>query len=151
MDVVHISHVLEHVRSPRRTLSAVRRLLRSGGHLIVETPNAATIWAPLLREYSWSLDLPRHLYHFTVDTLRRLATDSGFVVRRVRIRSTPRYLLQSLVVALLHSEGVGALGIEVDMGALLSDRLLDSLKPFSRELEGLNQGNNILLVAEVPG
>src|SRR5262249_33172774 len=150
MDVVHISHVLEHVRSPRRTLSAVRRLLRSGGHLIVETPNAATIWAPLLREYSWSLDLPRHLYHFTADTLRRLATDSGFVVRRLRLRSTPRYLLQSLVLALLHGEG-GVLGIEVDTRALLPDRLLDSLKPFSQELERLNQGNNILLVAEVPG
>jgi SAM-dependent methyltransferase len=148
MDVVRLSHVLEHVPSPRQALLAVHRLLRPGGHVLIEVPNFRTVWAPLFGGYSSMLDLPRHLYHFDPDTLQRLVRGTGFAVHRVQLLATPRFLLQSLAIAMLDAEnGAGRRGEVAD---LLSDRVIESLGPFCRELERLSYGNNILLVGKVP-
>lgn len=77
-DQVLIWHVLEHLEHPRETLGEVRRILRPGGRLVVAVPNLAS------RQAAWSgaawfhLDLPRHLYHFPLASLRRLLDETGF-------------------------------------------------------------------------
>jgi SAM-dependent methyltransferase len=148
VDVVRMSHVLEHTPSPRRTLTAVREVLRPGGLLLVEVPDAGSIWTPVFREHSWLWDLPRHFYHFTTTTLTRLAKETGFEIRELRRRSTPRYILQSMAVSLLHAENAPAMTEPIDPATLLKDpHLLESLEPFCRQLEKLGQGNSLLLIA----
>ena len=74
-------HVLEHVREPRGTLEAIRRLLRPGGRLVVAVPNFGSPQARWAGPAWFHLDLPRHLYHFPLAALRRLLERTGFDVR----------------------------------------------------------------------
>ena len=95
-DVVTAFHVLEHVVDP---VSVVRRMLdwlAPGGLLIVEVPNAGGLGAALFGR-AWSgLELPRHLSHFTPETLERTVRKAGGRVLWCRHRAQPRYYLWSL-------------------------------------------------------
>jgi 2-polyprenyl-3-methyl-5-hydroxy-6-metoxy-1,4-benzoquinol methylase len=76
-------HVLEHLHRIGESLDRVRTLLKPGGQLIIAVPNIGSSDA---RRYgpNWiALDAPRHLYHFTPETLRKLLKKHGFSVRDV--------------------------------------------------------------------
>lgn len=66
-DLVIISNVLENIVDPVPVLAAVRRLLRTGGMLYVETPNFF---------YYDSMN-PYHPYIFSEETLSRLLAEAG--------------------------------------------------------------------------
>jgi 2-polyprenyl-3-methyl-5-hydroxy-6-metoxy-1,4-benzoquinol methylase len=83
-DVITIYHSLEHLTSPRDTLTQLHRLLRPGGFLVVEVPNVGSWYARAFRDSWFHLDVPRHLYHFTPKTLRNLLEVSGFEIERAR-------------------------------------------------------------------
>jgi SAM-dependent methyltransferase len=69
-DAVAIWHVLEHVGDPGAVLAEARRLLRPGGVLLVGVPNFGSLEARATRAGWFHLDVPRHLIHFTPETLR---------------------------------------------------------------------------------
>jgi len=79
-DLVTLWHVLEHLPDPRACLERVHALLKPGGALLVEVPNAAS-WTACWGGRRWlHWDLPRHLGHFTPETLGPLLDSSGFEV-----------------------------------------------------------------------
>lgn len=82
-DVVHCSHLIEHLNDPRGFLLEVARILAPRGHLIVTTPNIAGLQAKLFGD-EWRSLIPDHLYLFSVKTLRRLLAETGFHVRRLK-------------------------------------------------------------------
>jgi SAM-dependent methyltransferase len=97
-DEVVIWHVLEHLADPRATLAEVRRILRPGGRLIVAVPNFSSVQARWSGEAWFHLDLPRHLFHFPLSTLRALVADSGFEVlseHHFSLRQNPFGWIQS--------------------------------------------------------
>lgn len=79
-DVVVLWHVLEHLSHPMQTLACARHLLRPGGVLAVAVPNFASLQAGLFGASWFHLDLPRHLFHFPLATLRRCLEETGFEV-----------------------------------------------------------------------
>lgn len=79
-DLVMAWHSLEHLSSPRRTLTEAHRLLRKDGYLLVVVPNFSSLQACIAGRHWFHLDVPRHLYHFSEDTLVRLLADAGFQV-----------------------------------------------------------------------
>ncbi|MBM4090285.1 MAG: methyltransferase domain-containing protein [Planctomycetes bacterium] len=81
-DVVLLVHVLEHLRSPTQTLSRIRRMLRAGGRLFVDVPNAGAPHAAPGKMFHFA-----HIYNFTRDTLGMVARKTGF--RVVRWLSAP--------------------------------------------------------------
>jgi SAM-dependent methyltransferase len=91
-DVVWASEVMEHVADTERWVNEVRRVLRSGGKLLVTTPNAGA-----LRRLLAPPD-PRgqHLRFYTRRSLRDLLKDMGFTFVRVR-RGKGRALFGSAV------------------------------------------------------
>jgi SAM-dependent methyltransferase len=92
-DLIYISHVIEHLASPRQFLGISRRLLRDGGAIHVETPNAACAEARLFRRRYWGgYHFPRHWHLFTPETLSRLAADCGFGVEQLRYGASPVFL-----------------------------------------------------------
>jgi SAM-dependent methyltransferase len=82
-DVAAMYHVIEHVPSPRRELRELRRIIKPGGWLILETPNIATVWYRLLGA-RWRQFIPDHIFFFTPQTITRLCESAGFEVRELR-------------------------------------------------------------------
>ncbi len=92
-DCVHLSHVLEHLHDPLGSLHKISQTLKTGGVLIVEVPFEFGDLFDRVREVV--LRRPRtvnevqssHLYFFTVQSLCRLLTQSGF---EILYAATPR-------------------------------------------------------------
>ena len=80
-DAVVLWHVLEHVASPQGTILEVARVLRPGGVFLVGVPNFGSCEARLTRDKWFHLDVPRHLNHFTVPTLRAMLASAGLQVK----------------------------------------------------------------------
>lgn len=84
VDVVVFLHVIEHVPDPLATLQAIFRVLKPGGHLVLETPRYDSLMFKLLRHRERSLNCNGHIYFFTTDSLRKLYEKAGFAHRRLR-------------------------------------------------------------------
>jgi SAM-dependent methyltransferase len=95
-DVVSAFHVLEHVPDPVAVLRRMLEWLAVDGLLIVEVPNAGGLGARLFGRAWSSLELPRHLSHFTPDSLARAVEAAGGRVVWCRHQAKPRYYLWSL-------------------------------------------------------
>jgi SAM-dependent methyltransferase len=80
--VVVCYHVLEHLPYPLETLTEIRRIIAPDGLLIVAVPNFGGWVAQWSRAKWFSLDVPRHLFHFSSDTLTSALTKSGFEIRK---------------------------------------------------------------------
>ena len=76
-------HVLEHLDDPVATLRAVRTRLRPGGVVIAAVPNGDSIQARATGASWLALDLPRHLSHFTPESLRTTFRAAGYEVERL--------------------------------------------------------------------
>ncbi|MFQ5648893.1 MAG: class I SAM-dependent methyltransferase [bacterium] len=71
-DVVTLWHVLEHVHEPGALLQRVADLLREDGVILAAMPNIAS-WDAGYYGANWvPLDAPRHLTHFTPQSVTRL-------------------------------------------------------------------------------
>jgi len=77
-DAATLWHVLEHVTTPGTMLDAIRKVLRPGGVLLVSVPNFGSPEARATGAGWFHLDVPRHLVHFTPDTLDATLRASGF-------------------------------------------------------------------------
>ena len=86
IDVVLLSHVLEHCLDPVRALDSAFQRLRPGGILIVEVPNNEAAGLRIFaRNWLW-LDVPRHLNFFTMKSLRKIVENRGFTVSAEQYR-----------------------------------------------------------------
>lgn len=82
-DVVTFWHVLEHLPDPRRVLNRVYSLLRPNGWLFISLPNLDSWQARWFRRHWYAFDdVPRHLYHFSPESIRMLLDETGFSVKR---------------------------------------------------------------------
>jgi SAM-dependent methyltransferase len=76
-DAITCWHVLEHVPAPLQLASWARQQLNPNGIFQATVPNLAS-WQAVRYGRNWlHLDVPRHLYHFTPDTLRALLDKAG--------------------------------------------------------------------------
>jgi len=107
-DVVTAFHVLEHVPDPVAVARRMLDWLTPSGLLIVEVPNAGGLGATIFGR-AWSgLELPRHLSHFTPETLERVIDKAGGRIVWIWHQAKPRTYLWSLS-ALLRDRGWNAL------------------------------------------
>lgn len=83
-DAIMISHVLEHMQDPAAVLRTSVRLLKKNGLLFIAVPNLSSLQAYLGRSNWFHLDVPYHLYHFTLSGLRRLLLENSMKIARVR-------------------------------------------------------------------
>jgi SAM-dependent methyltransferase len=78
-DIVYLMQVFEHLRDPHEFLQELSRILKNGGMLYLAVPNAASIWRKVF-SHNWVSGwfAPFHLFHYTSDTLEKLAGQHGF-------------------------------------------------------------------------
>ncbi|MFP4566379.1 MAG: class I SAM-dependent methyltransferase [Spirochaetaceae bacterium] len=82
-DVVHLSHLIEHVPDPRTFLAEAARVTKIGGHLVMVTPDIGGFQSRLFGK-RWRSAIADHLHLFSYRVLRRLVEESGFEVVRKR-------------------------------------------------------------------
>jgi 2-polyprenyl-3-methyl-5-hydroxy-6-metoxy-1,4-benzoquinol methylase len=79
---VTMFHVVEHLYDPVSYLRAAGELLREGGRLIIQVPNAAS-WQFRMFGKRWNgVDAPRHLVNYRARDLENLLDHCGFEVLR---------------------------------------------------------------------
>jgi 2-polyprenyl-3-methyl-5-hydroxy-6-metoxy-1,4-benzoquinol methylase len=83
-NIVTLYSVMEHIANPHETLAAVRTMLAEGGVLVIEVPDFHSIQARLFGAHWFHLDVPRHLFHYSPEGLKRLVQSAGFDVIAVR-------------------------------------------------------------------
>ncbi len=89
--VLHLHHVLEHVRDPLGLLCETRNAIAPGGLLAVEVPNESLYYLRVLAysiaspsAESRATPIPPHLNYFTKKSLARAVEASGYRVEKVR-------------------------------------------------------------------
>src|SRR5713101_6290109 len=82
-DVVTLWHVFEHLPNPNEVLMKISSILKQGGLLVIAVPNFASIQARLFRSWWYHLDVPRHLYHYSAESLAKIVSCHGFLVDEI--------------------------------------------------------------------
>lgn len=82
-DVVTFWHVFEHLPAPHEALERASRVLTAGGILVIAVPNIAGAQARIFKTRWFHLDVPRHLLHYSLDSLRPLLRQHGFTIASV--------------------------------------------------------------------
>jgi SAM-dependent methyltransferase len=90
-DVITMMGLIEHVLEPRRLVRRAHDLLSPGGRLYLETPNAASSPARVLRGRWPPLAPIEHIHLFSDSSLAHLLTDEGFeqVQTRAHVKRLP--------------------------------------------------------------
>jgi SAM-dependent methyltransferase len=78
VDLITLSHVIEHLHDPATALADCRRLLKPGGTLWLSTPNLDAAGHQRFGRHWRGLEAPRHLVLFTASGLERLLAEAGF-------------------------------------------------------------------------
>ncbi len=77
-DLVNFNHVIEHVSDPYEVTLKSHKILKPGGLLIYETPNADTVDQTWFKNSNWgAYHFPRHWYFFTPSSMRRMGESVG--------------------------------------------------------------------------
>ncbi len=78
-DVVHLSHLIEHVPDPKALLVEIHRILKKDGRMILTTPNVDG-WHARIAKDKWRSAIPEHVYLFSKKTMRTLLKMVGFKI-----------------------------------------------------------------------
>jgi 2-polyprenyl-3-methyl-5-hydroxy-6-metoxy-1,4-benzoquinol methylase len=92
-EVITLWHVLEHVSTINEQLSKIKSLLAKDGILVIAVPMSNSYDANFYGKYWAAYDVPRHLYHFTKETLEQLLSKHGFkLVKKYPMRFDSFYI-----------------------------------------------------------
>ncbi|MCX6260472.1 MAG: class I SAM-dependent methyltransferase [Bacteroidia bacterium] len=83
-DCITMWHVLEHFHDPFSYAAEIMRLIRPGGVCFCALPNCGSFDAEHYGETWAAYDVPRHLWHFTLETFRVFAEKTGFHITEIR-------------------------------------------------------------------
>ena len=70
--------VLEHLHEPTASLKKLHGWSKPGGWLAVSVPDAGALEFSVFRHRWYGLQLPTHLFHFNVNSIRRVLEQSGW-------------------------------------------------------------------------
>lgn len=79
-DVITLWHVLEHVHDLKPTILTLKKLLKKNGKIIIAVPNSDAKDAEIYKEFWAAYDVPRHLYHFSSDSMKTLLSEFGIKI-----------------------------------------------------------------------
>jgi SAM-dependent methyltransferase len=76
-DAITCFDVLEHLYEPRQIMARVGQWLKPGGIFYVLVPNVDSAEARVFGSYWHGLEMPRHLFHYSPESLKFLAASAG--------------------------------------------------------------------------
>ncbi len=76
-DVITLWHVVEHIHDLNEKLLAIQSLLKQDGIIFIAVPNHEAADAQKYGAYWAGYDVPRHLWHFSKDSMKKLLNKTG--------------------------------------------------------------------------
>jgi len=83
-NVITMWHVLEHVHELHTYINTFKKILKKDGALIIAVPNYTSHDAAIYKEHWAAYDVPRHLYHFSPQSMQQLMQQHGFTVKEYK-------------------------------------------------------------------
>lgn len=104
-DVVYLMQVFEHLRSPRRFMQELGRVLKADGVLYLALPNADSGWRRVFGT-TWVSGwfAPFHLVHYTKESLTQLAAEYGLTTISSWSRTPESWFRLNLKAALYRAD-----------------------------------------------
>jgi predicted SAM-dependent methyltransferase len=81
--VITLWHVLEHIHELNETIQTLKKLLHKDGTIFIAVPNYESADAKRYEKHWAAFDVPRHLWHFSKDTMTQLLHRNGLHVRKI--------------------------------------------------------------------
>jgi len=79
-DAITMWHVLEHVHDLQGYVAQLKLLLKENGKLFIAVPNYTSKDAAIYKEHWAAYDVPRHLYHFSPQSMQVLMEKHGLKI-----------------------------------------------------------------------
>lgn len=76
-------HVLEHIHDLHGYIEQIVKLMDVNGHIFIAVPNYTSLDAAIYQQHWAAYDVPRHLYHFSPDTMRTLVQQHGLTLKKI--------------------------------------------------------------------
>lgn len=86
-DIITMSQSLEHVFDVNTLLGEAKRIIKKNGLLFICVPDANFFESRLFGPYYYNLEVPRHLYFFTRQSLNALLLKNGLEIKRLLHKS----------------------------------------------------------------
>lgn len=134
-DAITLWHVLEHLYDPQLYLRKFYDILDDRGVLIIAVPNHSSKDAEEYGAHWAAYDVPRHLWHFSPDTMNRILEQTGF--RIVEQRHMPLDPFYVSIMSERYQSG----------GGLLRGGL-KGLQSFATSLGAPERGSSVIYVCE---
>ena len=87
--------MLEHLPDLENTITAIQKLLKPNGVLIVAVPNYSSFDAKHYKRFWAAYDVPRHLWHFSQKSMSKLFSEN------MKLLKTKPMIFDSFYVSLL--------------------------------------------------
>lgn len=78
-DVIMLSHILEHISDPISFLNSLKKILKSDGKIVINTPDALS----KIEDPSWE-----HVNYFSMDTFKKMITKSDYHLLKIESKIT---------------------------------------------------------------
>lgn len=108
-DVVSGFDVFEHVYEPVEVLKKVKSWLKPDGIVFLQVPNILSWEAAFFGSFWFGLDVPRHLFHFSPQSLQQIGKVVGFGQPLIRTRpvSFVEHSANYVIDGMLRTMGIG--------------------------------------------
>ncbi len=83
-DVITMWHVLEHVPDLDYQLNQLKRICKPGGIIVIAVPNYKSYDAKYYREFWAAYDVPRHLWHFSATSIRKIFAEKNIELLKIK-------------------------------------------------------------------
>ena len=137
-DVVTLWHVLEHMQNLNEVVAKIKSILKPDGVMILALPNHKSHDAKIFKEYWAAYDVPRHLWHFTTDTVEKLLSRHQFEI--IKQKTMP---LDAFYISMLSEKYKGNSTLMQYIKALVI-----GTTGYLRSLSDINLSSSVIYIAK---
>ena len=83
--IISLWHVMEHLYDLEKVINRLDELLEDDGHLVVALPNYKALEVSVYKKYWNGWDVPRHLWHFSPESLTQLFKKHNFKLKKMNM------------------------------------------------------------------
>ena len=81
-EIITLWHVLEHVENLQEYIATLKNILSENGRIIIAVPNYKSYDANYYKEHWAAFDVPRHLWHFSQNSIHKLFSEVNMIVEK---------------------------------------------------------------------